>query len=327
MSNPSAPKESPSKRRALSVWELPKLLHSVHRYRKSALSVVRQRPHYTAILAFIHRNRFAVASQVQRRFGKYLGSDRTTRRHLAEMESLGDLGVAEANNTSPLWPKVYFVTRRGLAKLKQALHEKGQEWSESFKDRRRSEGQSAQHVLHEIFITEFLLMAWEAAQTHDDLEILMMQRRSLAKHDAFKVVVAGRSTRLQPDGMFLYRQQGKGMMCCFVEMDLGSMSLRQMDAKFRRYQAWSESANAMSFLKSLYARNGASNPTANFRILMVIGGRDQKAEQRRLAHLFDLTSQIQGSIRNRMWLTTIENIRACAQPALILDGSLWQRHL
>ena len=326
MSNPSVAKESTSKRRPLSVWELPKLLHSVHRYRKSASSVVRQRPHYTAILAFIHRNRFAVASQIQRRFGKYLRSDRTTRRHLAEMESLGDLGVAETNNTSPLWPKVYFVTRRGLAKLKQALREKGQEWSESSKDRGRSEGQSAQHVLHEIFITEFLLMAWDATQTSADLEILTMQRRSLAKHDAFKVVVAGRSMRLQPDGMFLYRQQGKGMMCCFVEMDLGSMSLRQLDAKFRRYQSWSQSANAMTYLKSLYSGNGACNPTASFRILMVIGGRDQKAEQRRLAQLFDLTSRIQNSIRNRIWLTTIENIRAFAQPAQIFDGSFWMRH-
>jgi hypothetical protein len=85
-------------------------------------------------------------------------SHNTTRRHLAEMESMGDLAVAETNNTSPLWPKVYFVTRRGLTRLKLALQEKGQQWTESLKDRRRSEGQSAQHALHELFITEFLLI-------------------------------------------------------------------------------------------------------------------------------------------------------------------------
>jgi hypothetical protein len=30
------------------------------------------------------------------------------------MQSLGWLEIAEAINASPLWPKVYFVTRRGL---------------------------------------------------------------------------------------------------------------------------------------------------------------------------------------------------------------------
>ena len=95
---------------------------------------------------------------------------------------------------------------------------------------------------HTLFITEFLLNGWAATQTCKEFEILTMQRRSLAMHDAFKVVVAGRHTRLQPDAMLLYRQQGKGMMCCFVEVD---------------------------------------NPSSSFRILMIVGKRENTANMSR----------------------------------------------
>ncbi|MEX1231401.1 MAG: replication-relaxation family protein [Planctomycetaceae bacterium] len=297
--------DSTSRRQQLSVWELPKLLRSVHQHRKSKPKKCRERPHFRAILAFVHRNRFAVASQIQRRFSKFLKSDRTARRHLAEMESLGYVSVVDANNTSPLWPKVYFVTGRGVARLRKALHDQGQEWSEATHDRRRSDCYSAQHVLHELFISEFLLQTWESAEASDDLEILTIQRRSLAKHDAFKVIVAGRRTRLQPDGMFLYRQQGRGMMACFVEIDLDTMSPRQIAAKFRRYQGWVESSAGSKYLKSLYERHGASNPTAVFRILMIIGSKDQKAENRRLARIVKLASEFPALIRHRLWFTTV----------------------
>ena len=317
---------SKPKRVPLSVWELPKLLRSVHEFRKSQPKSCRERPHYRAILAFVHRNRMAVASQIQRRFSNYLPSDRTARRHLAEMEAMGLLAVVETNGVSPLWPKVYFVTRRGLARLKQALHDQGQEWTETLRDRRRSEGVSAQHVLHEVLTTEFLLSVWEATQKLDDLELMTTQRRSLAKNDAFKVTVAGQLTRLQPDGMFLYRQKGKGMMACFVEMDLDTMSLKQMREKFRRYQAWSESAVVISFLKNLYGKHGAANPTANFRILVVINSRNYQAEGRRLSQLLKLATRLSAGIRDRIWLTTVHNLCGRDESSSnLLVAPIWQR--
>ncbi|MBC7820702.1 MAG: replication-relaxation family protein [Planctomycetaceae bacterium] len=312
------------KRQGLGVWDLPKLLGSVHRYRKSRPKVRPERPHFRAILAFVHRNRFAISSQIQRRFPKYLRSDRTARRHLAEMESLGLLSVVGTNNVSPLWPKVYFVTRRGLTRLRQALHDQGQEWSESLRDRRRSDGSSAQHVLHELFVTEFLLLAWEAAEHREDLQILSMQRRSLAKHESFKVVIAGKRTRLEPDGMFLSRQQGKGMMCCFVELDLDSMTPRQMAVKFRRYQVWSESQTAMTYLKNLYERHGATFPTAAFRILLVVGSKNRQAERRRVASLLDVAKQLPPAVQNRIWLTTVQQLQS-AGSSKVLTEPLWLR--
>ncbi|MDB5341838.1 MAG: Replication-relaxation [Schlesneria sp.] len=323
--SPSTPKPSAGKRRALSVWELPKLLQSVHRQRKPTKRLARERPHFRAILAFVHRNRFAVATQIQRRFSKYLRSDRTARRHLAEMESLGLLGVVETNHVSPLWPKVYFVTRRGLAALKQTLHNQGQEWRECAVDRRRVEGASAQHVLHELFITEFLTMAWEVTQVRDDVTLLTVQRRSLAKHDAFRVVVAGRRTRLQPDAMFLYRQQEKGMMCCFVEIDMGSMSIKQMAAKLRRYQVWAESSEAAKYLKEAYQHYGATAPTAAFRLLVIVGGRNENSENRRLLRLIAIASKTPRSIRDRIWLSTVAQSHDVVETYNALSEPIWLR--
>ena len=72
---------------------------------------------YPAILSFVYRNRYAIASQIQRRFTTILKSDRTARRHLAEMEALGYLDVITTRSVSPLWPKVYCVTKRGARRL------------------------------------------------------------------------------------------------------------------------------------------------------------------------------------------------------------------
>lgn len=314
---------SKPRRTPLTVWELPKLLKSVHQYRQSTPKYCRERPHYKAILAFVHRNRMAVASQIQRRFAKYLPSDRTARRHLAEMEALGFLGVAETNNVSPLWPKVYFVTRRGLARLRDALQQQGQAWTETLTDRRRSEGASAQHVLHEVLTTEFLLLTWEAAQISDDLEILTTQRRSLIKHHSFKVVTGGRATRLQPDAMFLYRRKDQGMMACFVEMDLDSMSLKQMAGKFRRYQAWGQSAEGASYLKELYTRHGARTPLANFRILVVVSSRGQKAEERRRSRLMKLAGALPATVGNRIWFSTASTVNCSKDRRSLLSELNW----
>src|SRR5436190_10037774 len=95
------------RQRPLSIWDLPaSLMTPPHRFRKRRPKRGRERSHHAAILAFIYRNRFATASQVQRRFVDILKSDRTARRQLAEMqESLGYVDLVPT--PSPLWPKVY----------------------------------------------------------------------------------------------------------------------------------------------------------------------------------------------------------------------------
>lgn len=172
-------------RRPLSVWELPKLATLVHTYRKSEQIAAKLRPHFAAILAFVYRNRLVIADQVRRRFPQHLRSDRTARRHLAEMESLGLLGVQPVTNVSPLMPKPYFVTRTGLRYLRQSFAERGKPCEPFARDRKRA-GQSFQHVWHELATTEFLLSVWETIDQRSDLELLKMERRSLVKHPAFR---------------------------------------------------------------------------------------------------------------------------------------------
>lgn len=86
----------------LSTWELPKLLRSVHGRRYTADPNARERPHYPAILAFVQRNRFATAVQIRRRFPLQLRSDRTARRHLAELQVVRILAVIHFRSVSAL---------------------------------------------------------------------------------------------------------------------------------------------------------------------------------------------------------------------------------
>src|SRR5262245_13314437 len=189
-------------RRPLTPWELSSLLTPVHVYRRSAEQCTKERPHFAAILGFVYRNRFAVASQIQRRFCHVLRSGRTTRRHLEELEALGFLSIAPGRGVGPLFPKVYYVTGRGVRRLKESLAKHGTPWQPSRIDRRgrdAKEGYAAEQIIHEILITEFMLAVWQTIEGRADLELLNVQRRSLAKHPAFRLGLGARSKRLIPD--------------------------------------------------------------------------------------------------------------------------------
>src|SRR5262245_15506956 len=179
----------PNPKRPLTPWELPLLLTPLHMLRRTKSKGARHRPHYAAILSFIYRNRFVVSSQVQRRFSQYLRSDRTTRRHLEEMQQLRLLDIVPTRNLSPVFPKVFYCSGRGVRRLRQAYAAQGKIWDASRIDRKgrhSREGYTSEQVMHELLLTEFLLAVWQTVQGRPDLELLMMQRRSLAKHPAFQ---------------------------------------------------------------------------------------------------------------------------------------------
>lgn len=321
----NSPRDSPSRtKRPLSVWELPSLLKSVHDHRKSLPENPKERPHYPAILAFAHRNRFCVASQVQRRFSDKLGSDRTTRRHLTELQALGYLDVAPTCNTSPLWPKVYFVTRRGVARLKRAYAELGKEWKPTTIDRRRNEGTTAAHVVHELLLTEFLLDVRLTIDQRPDLELLQIERRSLATHKDFRIGLDGRSTRLRPDGMFVFRQNGRGVMCCFVELDTGTMSKRQVLQKLRRYGAWSDLGPGHAYLANLYRRSGCRNPEQKFRVLFVLSTSDRGID-RRAKDLLEIATEAPTMIEQRVWVSAYPSLGHSTDGHNSLHDCMWRR--
>ena len=312
-------------RRALTPWELPKLLAPMHQWHKTSKRPTKERAHFLPMLAFTYRNRYVLATQLQRRFSGSMPSDRTARRHLTELESLGYLTTAEARGTSPLWPKVYRVTARGIHRLRQGLQQRREQGTMTRVDRRRGEGSAAEHVLHEILTTEFLLQVWLTASVRPDLELLTIQRRSLEKHQAFIVGESERESRLKPDGMFLYRQQERGMMCCFLELDNGTESLTQLRMKFRRYEAWAGLATAQAYLCDLYRRYGAQQPQPVFRLLLVARDRIGKDDERRLLKIQTAAKVLSASMRRRCWFATAQSFRDYDGHATVLNQSIWRQ--
>lgn len=302
-------------RDVLSPWELRKLLTPAYEHRRVTVVRPKPRPHFVPILAFVYRNRLAVASQIQRRFASVLPSRRTARRHLAEMEALGWLGVASAWGTGPLWPKVYFVTQKGARRLRDSLAASGKPGDVIRVERGRQLGRSAEHVLHEVWLTEFLLGVWQTAESRGDLALLQTERRSLAGHPAFDL---GHRRTLEPDALFVYRERG-GMMCCLVELDRGTMGPEQLKRKLHRYESWSHSIAGQRFLADLYRRHGAAEPKPMFRVLFVVADR-QGNDPRRLATFAPLLAGFP-ALRRRVWLTTVSDLSAAGQTGL--DKVLW----
>ena len=177
--------------------------------------------------------------------------------------------------------------------------------------------------MHEILITEFLLAAWQTVRSRLDLEIPTVERRSLSSHPAFQLAVGRRRSRLIPDAMFLFRQTGGVMICCFVEMDTGSMNPKQIEMKYRRYEAWSRSTVGQEYLLDLYRRSGATKPRPVFRVLMIGKNRTGNDDARRLVELQKAAHVLSADLRKRLWFTTVASLREHQYDAAPLDCPIW----
>jgi hypothetical protein len=162
-------------------------------------------------------------------------------------------------------------------------------------------------------------------QGRPDLELPTIQRRSLVKHPAFRISGNSRETHLEPDAVFVFRQQGNGMVCCFVELDTGSMNLTQMMQKYRRYEAWAQSETGQQYLVGLYSKYGAVEPRPTFRVLVIADDRTTGGGQSRMADLYRVALRIPGPMRDRLWFTTVAELRAHQTEPLPLAKSIWRR--
>ena len=232
--------------------------------------------------------------------------------------------MAETRSTSSLFPKVYFVTGRGVRRIEDSLRERGKPGRCCRRDRRRPEAYSPDHVLHEILTTEFLLNVWQCCAGRDDLELLTVQRRALERHAAFVIDGSGRNTRLKPDAMFLYKQAG-GLMCCFLEMDNGTMNLRQMRSKFVRYHAWARSSPGQQYLLNLYRGHSATHARPVFRVLVVTRSRLSGRESQRLEALSRMTMKVSAESRHRVWLTTTTELQRSDREVGSMEDAIWRR--
>lgn len=247
---------------------------------------------------------------------------------MEELEWLGYLATAPTRSTSPLFPKVFYVTGRGVKNLRKSLAAQGKTWQPARIDRasrHRQEGYSSELVLHEVLVTEFLLAVWQTIQQRPDLDLLCIQRRSLGRHPSFEIRVAGKATRLEPDGMFLFRQMGGGMICSFLELDRGTMNLKQIRMKYRRYEAWAHAEGGKNYLMSLYRQYGAIDPRPSFRVLLVANDRGGDGGYDRMIELFSAALDLPSSLRDRQWFTTVADLQKSQHEPQPLGSAIWRR--
>jgi hypothetical protein len=223
---------------------------------------------------------------------------------------------------------VYYVTGRGVRRLKKAYAQQGSSWREGRVDRQgrsAQEGYGSDRLIHEILTTEFLLALWQTIQSRQDLKLLSVQRRSLAKHPAFAVMIGGKLSRLIPDALFVFSQQDQGMCCCFLELDNGTMNAKQIRRKFLRYENWTRSQQGQRYLSGLYQQHGAKDPRPAFRLLMVARSRTGQADDSRLAELLATAERSPSMICDRLWLTTVAALRERQQDVSPLAANVWLR--
>jgi Replication-relaxation len=167
----------------------------------------------------------------------------------------------------------------------------------------------------------------ETAKNPADIEADMIRRNGpiFQGWPVPKLAISGKPTRLVPDAMFLFRQQGHGMCCCFLELDNGTMNAKQIRAKYDRYAAWSRSAQGQQYLTHLYRRHGANEPRPTFRLLVVARSRTGLDNERRMAELLAAAKHAPSVIRDRLWLTTVAALAGYQQHNLSLNAGLWLR--
>lgn len=164
------------RREPATAFELPRLIRPQPLRCRQPDRKTASKPFYVQLAAYIFSSRYATTSQVLRRFPELLSTERTAQRHLQNMVNHGLIAIASTRGTSPNFPFVYFVTRKGIGFLKANIPN-GDRFQIPATEERRSRGQSLHSLLHEVCVTEFALMLAKTAQSRGDVELLAQERR------------------------------------------------------------------------------------------------------------------------------------------------------
>jgi hypothetical protein len=124
--------------------------------------------------------------------------------------------------------------------------------------------------------------------------------------------------------MFVYCHNG-GLMCCFLELDNGTMSLRQMRSKFIRYGDWARSSRGIEYLRGLYGCLGAVDPKPKFRVLIVTRHRLAGTDHGRLESLLNLTAKLESALRRRLCFATVTGLANISSATSLLCDASWRR--
>jgi hypothetical protein len=116
------------------------------------------------------------------------------------------------------------------------------------------------------------------------------------------------------------------MVCCFVEMDNGTMNRKQIWAKYRRYTAWAESPAGKQYLVDLYHHHGATEPRPTFRLLIIARSRiGNDDDHHRMLELLAVAAKLPATLKDRLWFTTVADLCHWQHDPLPLDAAIWRR--
>ena len=325
------------KSRLATAWELPALIRPLPiRQRGSANKQPRTLPHYAAIVQFVYENRFATRFQIQRRFAHVINTDRTARHQIANIVSLGYLATAPVRSTSPNFPFVYFATSKGIRLVRQTYELECAAWTTPVTEAFRTRGTSLNSLLHELLITEFDLALWQTVEQLRNVERLFVERRFFHRDKQLRYEHNGANRRVAPDSGFLLKTSPAelagsalskpSLLMHFTELDNGTMQPSRIREKYDRYDAWARSADGKDYLTSLYARYGQHTAKPTFRLLMIVHAKNDPAgDERRLVDLFTQALDLPAAMRDRIWFTTVEQLRQHQYDFSPLSASIWLR--
>lgn len=317
-----------------TAWDLPDLIRPLPVRRRPTTKRPRQLAHYPAVVEFVYASRFATGSQIQRRFPQYLTSQRTTQYQLAALVQLGYLQTAPVRSTSPNFPFVYFATGRGLRLVTDAYTRLGLSWSEPIPETTKASGVALPSILHELLTTEFDLAVWKTVEDRRNLSRLLCERRFFQREKQLSFQDGGGTHRVVPDSGFLLRTEDQtsrrldvspSLLLHFVELDNGTTPLPRILAKLRMYDRWAHSEEGKNYLRMFYARYGDLRPQPNFRLLIIAHSATSGNDFRRMLDLLAQAVLLPATMRDRIWLTTAEQLQREQQSSTPLSASLWLR--
>jgi hypothetical protein len=321
---------TPGKSRPATAWHLPDLIRALPVRKQPCQRQPKLLPHYPAVTEYVYNSRFAIASQIQRRFAGYMPSVRTAQYQLANLVQLGYLRTASVRSTGPNFPYVYHATSRGVELVEDGYRTIGRTWHGTTSEGTRAHGIALPSILHELLLTEFDLAVGEGIERRPDLKRLFVERRYFQSDKRLRFQHHGRRHSIIPDSGFLLRLSAAGgshrsrLLLHVTELDNGTMSLSRLLEKLQHYQRWSGSTEGTQYLETLRHRYQGDS-VSDYRLLLIVRGTSKTGDRGRLIDSFIQVLELSSTMRNRIWLTTVESLRHHDRSANALDAAIWVR--
>ena len=315
-------------REARTGWELRDLIRPLPVRREAASA--RHKPHYfdPALIEWVYGSRFAITSQLQRRFPERLPSLRTAQRHVRRLVQMGLLAPAPVRSTGPHFPMVIYATGKGINVLQETYRKFGKYWDGPRTEDGKAHGLALDSILHEILITEFDLSVQRTVDARDDLELLSRERRYFRRERRLTYEQRGSTHRVVPDAGYLTAVRSDTdrdlLPLMLLEMENGTHSMAKLRRKLQGYRQWSE-GNAADWLSRLYGEHGEPQKRS-FRLLLVAHDKHGTvSDERRLLDLLIVTLELPANLRDSVWLTTAHDLLADRSSVATLDKPVWLR--